>query len=92
MKATVVLASGGYPGSYQTGEIIRGLDRAADRDDAIVFHAGTARDGDAVVTAGGRVMGVSGLGEDVPRARTAAYAAADLIDFDHMHRRSDIAG
>jgi phosphoribosylamine--glycine ligase len=89
---TVVLASGGYPGSYQAGEIIRGLDRAEDRDDAIVFHAGTARDGDAVVTAGGRVMGVSGLGEDVPQARTAAYAAADLIDFDHMHRRSDIAG
>jgi phosphoribosylamine--glycine ligase len=88
---TVVLASGGYPSSYQTGEIIRGLDRAADRDDAIVFHAGTARDGDAVVTAGGRVVGVSGLGVDVPRARTAAYAAADLIDFERMHRRSDIA-
>jgi phosphoribosylamine--glycine ligase len=88
---TVVLASGGYPGSYQTGKVIRGLDQAADRDDAIVFHAGTAREGDAVVTAGGRVMGVSGLGMDVPRARTAAYATADLIDFDHLHRRGDIA-
>jgi phosphoribosylamine--glycine ligase len=88
---TVVLASGGYPGSYQTGKVIRGLDQAADRDDAIVFHAGTAREGDAVVTAGGRVMGVSALGMDVPRARTAAYATADLIDFDHLHRRGDIA-
>ena len=88
---TVVLASGGYPGRYESGKVIHGLEAAAHRDDALVFHAGTVRHGDAVVTAGGRVMGVSGLGADVPRARTAAYTAADLIGFDRVHRRGDIA-
>ncbi|HSK95550.1 MAG TPA: phosphoribosylamine--glycine ligase [Euzebyales bacterium] len=88
---TVVLASGGYPGAYTTGAVIDGLDRAAGRPDALVFHAGTAADGDAVVTAGGRVLAVSGLGADVPHARAAAYAAADHISFDRMHRRGDIA-
>jgi phosphoribosylamine--glycine ligase len=88
---TVVLASGGYPGAFETGKVIHGLERAADHDDAMLFHAGTARDGDAVVTAGGRVIGVSGLGADVPRARAAAYAAADRIGFERLHRRGDIA-
>jgi phosphoribosylamine--glycine ligase len=88
---TVVLASGGYPGGYETGKVIHGLAAAGARDDAIVFHAGTARDGDAVVTAGGRVMGVSGLGVDVRSARAAAYAAADLVTFEQLHRRADIA-
>jgi phosphoribosylamine--glycine ligase len=87
---TVVLASGGYPGEYQTGKVITGLD-AATGDDAIVFHAGTARDGDEVVTAGGRVLAVSGMGADVPAARRAAYTAADRISFDGLHRREDIA-
>ena len=88
---TVVLASGGYPGSYQTGRRIAGLDVAAQHGDALVFHAGTARKGDATVTAGGRVVGVSGLGVDVSSARSAAYAAADKISFDGLHRRNDIA-
>ena len=88
---TVVLASGGYPGSYQTGRRIAGLDVAAQHGDALVFHAGTARKGDATVTAGGRVVGVSGLGVDVSSARAAAYAAADKISFDGLHRRNDIA-
>jgi phosphoribosylamine---glycine ligase len=88
---TVVLASGGYPDGYESGKVIHGLEAAASRDDAIVFHAGTAREGDAVVTAGGRVMGVSGLGADVSGARMAAYAAADLIGFDGLHCRGDIA-
>jgi phosphoribosylamine--glycine ligase len=88
---TVVLASGGYPGTYSTGAVIHGLDRAGAGDDAVVFHAGTSRDGDDVVTAGGRVMAVSGLGADVAHARAAAYAAADEITFDRLHRRTDIA-
>jgi len=87
---TVVLASGGYPGAYETGRTIEGLDAAAD-DDAIVFHAGTERAGDEVRTAGGRVLAVSGLGAGVPRARDAAYGAADHISFDALHRREDIA-
>jgi phosphoribosylamine--glycine ligase len=88
---TVVVASGGYPGPYEKGKAIDGLAAAAARDDAIAFHAGTVRHGDAVLTAGGRVMSVSGLGADVAAARGAAYAAADLIDFDGLHRRGDIA-
>jgi len=88
---TVVLASGGYPGTYTTGEVIHGLDRVGDGDDAIVFHAGTTRNGDQVVTAGGRVMAVTGLGADVASARAAAYRAADRITFERLHRRGDIA-
>lgn len=87
---TVVLASGGYPGAYRTGFAIDGLD-AAGGADAIVFHAGTARSGEEVRTAGGRVLAVSGLGTGVPGAREAAYAAADHISFDGLRRREDIA-
>ncbi|HSJ43258.1 MAG TPA: phosphoribosylamine--glycine ligase [Euzebyales bacterium] len=87
---TVVLASGGYPGAYETGQTIEGLDAAAGGD-AIVFHAGTERAGDKVRTAGGRVLAVSGLGVGVPGARDAAYLAADHISFDALHRREDIA-
>ena len=87
---TVVLASGGYPAAHETGRTISGLDVAVG-DDAIVFHAGTVRAGDQVRTAGGRVLAVSGLGAGVPGARDAAYAAADHISFDALHRREDIA-
>ncbi len=87
---TVVLASGGYPGEYRTGVTIDGLD-AVSGDDQIVFHAGTEADGDRIRTAGGRVLAVSGLGRGVPDARTVAYAAADRVSFDDMHRREDIA-
>ncbi|MEX0659534.1 MAG: phosphoribosylamine--glycine ligase [Egibacteraceae bacterium] len=88
---TVVLASGGYPGPYATGEPIAGLDAAAAVPDALVFHAGTRREGDRVLTAGGRVLAVSGLGPTIDRARTTAYRAADHIDFAGAHRRTDIA-
>ena len=88
---TVVLASGGYPGPYATGKPISGLDEAAAVDGALVFHAGTRRDGDRVVTAGGRVLAVTGTGATVAAARAGAYAAADRISFDGLHRRSDIA-
>ena len=83
----VVLASRGYPASSSSGDVITGLDAVP----AEVFHAGTAeRDGE-VVTAGGRVLGVTALGEDRASARAAAYAAADMIAFDGAQRRSDIA-
>jgi phosphoribosylamine---glycine ligase len=88
---TVVLASGGYPGAYDTGVEIVGLDAARELADAAVFHAGTRRDGGKVVTAGGRVLAVSGLGPTIADARSAAYAAADRISFPGLHRRSDIA-
>ncbi|MBW3603593.1 MAG: phosphoribosylamine--glycine ligase [Actinobacteria bacterium] len=87
---TVVLASGGYPGTYETGKPVEGLDTIADGD-AIAFHAGTVAVGDEIRTAGGRVLAVSGLGAGVPDARAAAYAAADCITFDALHRRDDIA-
>ncbi len=88
---TVVLASGGYPGAYPTGMPIAGLAEAAEVDDVIVFHAGTRDDDGRVVTAGGRVLAVSALGEDIGAARTRAYEAADRIRFDGLHRRGDIA-
>jgi phosphoribosylamine--glycine ligase len=85
----VVLASRGYPAGSSSGDVISGLDRLP--AGAEVFHAGTAEDGDAVVTAGGRVLGVTALGDDRSAARTAAYAAADMIDFPGSQRREDIA-
>jgi phosphoribosylamine---glycine ligase len=85
---TVVLASRGYPATSSSGDVIRGLDAAGEA--AEVVHAGTAeRDGE-IVTAGGRVLNVTALGDDVDAARTAAYAAADMIDFDGLQLRRDI--
>ncbi len=88
----VVLASGGYPGAYDTGKVIHGLDDAAAMDDVLLFHAGTARnDAGEFVTAGGRVLTVVGIGDDLAAARGRAYAAADRIRFDGIQRREDIA-
>jgi phosphoribosylamine---glycine ligase len=85
---TVVLASRGYPESSSSGDVISGLD---DAESAEVFHAGTAqRDGD-IVTAGGRVLSVTGLGATPGEARDRAYAAAGKIDFDGRQMRLDIA-
>ena len=85
----VVLASRGYPASSSSGDVITGLDALPPGAEA--FHAGTAeRDGD-VVTAGGRVLGITALGADRASARTAAYAAADMVAFDGSQRREDIA-
>jgi phosphoribosylamine--glycine ligase len=86
---TVVLASGGYPESSSSGDVIRGLDRIPGEIE--VTHAGTAEAGADVVTAGGRVLNVTALGEDVGAAREAAYAAADMIEFDGRQLRRDIA-
>jgi phosphoribosylamine---glycine ligase len=88
---TVVLASGGYPEAYATGKAITGLGEAAGVPSAVVFHAGTRLEGAEVVTAGGRVLAVSGLAESILSARALAYTAADAIAFDGLHRRGDIA-
>jgi phosphoribosylamine--glycine ligase len=88
---TVVLASAGYPESSSKGDVITGADRAAAQPGVDVIHAGTALSGDDLVTAGGRVLAVRALGSDVADARTRAYAAADLITFPGLQRRSDIA-
>jgi phosphoribosylamine--glycine ligase len=84
----VVLASGGYPGPYEKGVPIEGLDRV---DGALVFHAGTSLADGRVVTNGGRVLGVTGLGKDLEEARRAAYDNAERIRFDGRHYRTDIA-
>jgi phosphoribosylamine--glycine ligase len=88
---TVVLASAGYPASSSAGDVISGLDEAAARDGIEITHAGTAREGEHLVTAGGRVLNVTGLGPDAAAARERAYAAAREIGFDGRQMRSDIA-
>ncbi len=87
----VVLASGGYPNAYPTGLPIEGLEQVAHLSDVVAFHAGTKFD-DAgnIVTNGGRVLGVTALGDDFAQARARAYAAVKNISFDHMHYRTDI--
>jgi phosphoribosylamine---glycine ligase len=87
----VVMASGGYPGGYAKGKVITGLDAANALPNAKVFHAGTARAGEQIVTNGGRVLGVTALGKDVKSAQAAAYAAVEKIHFDGAHFRRDIA-
>ena len=86
----VVMASGGYPDSYQKGKKITFSSELKDREDIVVFHAGTARSGEEMVTAGGRVLGVTGLGEDVIQAAEKAYEGVDAISFEGMYCRRDI--
>jgi len=86
----VVAASGGYPGPYDTGMPITGVEEAGRLAGVTVFHAGTARRDGVLVTAGGRVLGVQALGEDIPGAIARAYAAMDRIAFSGMHARRDI--
>ena len=87
----VVMASAGYPGSYAKGKPILGLDKAARLPNTKVFHAGTANAGDQIVTAGGRVLGVTAWGKDLRAAQDAAYAAVDTIHFEGAQFRRDIA-
>lgn len=86
----VVMASGGYPGSYEKGHEIKGLDRLDNRSDIIVFHAGTKKEGDKFFTNGGRVLGVTARGNDVEEARQKAYDAVNFINFKNAHFRRDI--
>lgn len=91
MCVAVVMASGGYPGDYSSGAEITGLDNLGDIPGLILFHAGTKEAGGKIVTAGGRVLNVVGLGRDVHEARDRAYAGAARIHFDGAHYRKDIA-
>ena len=87
----VVMASGGYPESYQKGKVISGLPEADAMEGVKVFHAGTKCEGDDIVTSGGRVLGVTALGDGLAAACDAAYAAVDKIKFEGAHFRRDIA-
>jgi len=88
---SVVLASGGYPGGYEKGKQINGLDRAEAEEDVVVFHAGTRADkGGSLVTSGGRVLAVTGMGETLRGARRKAYTAARDIRFAGVRMRTDI--
>lgn len=89
--ATVVLASGGYPGDYSTGHRITGVDDVEAHEGIEVFHAATAIEDGELVTSGGRVLSVSALGATLAEARRRAYEAASLIDFHGKHLRTDIA-
>jgi phosphoribosylamine--glycine ligase len=84
----VVVAAAGYPASARTGDAIAGLDTIP--PDVVVFHAGTARKDGALVTAGGRVLGVTALGVSVQQARERAYAVVDAIQLDGKQVRRDI--
>ncbi len=86
----VVLAAGGYPGSYEKGKLIQGLDEASAVPQVMVFHAGTTRDGDRVRTSGGRVLSVTAIGDSVDEAAERAYEAADKITFEGKQLRRDI--
>jgi phosphoribosylamine--glycine ligase len=84
----VVVSAGGYPGAYEKGHAISGLDAANEITNTMVFHAGTAMDGDSVVTSGGRVLGVTSLGDTVQQAIDTAYTACEKISFtDHFYRK-----
>lgn len=87
----VVMSSGGYPGDYESGKKISGLEEAGKLDGVMVFHAGTAKEGDDIVTAGGRVLGVTALGDTIAEAKELAYKAVDMISFDGAYCRRDIA-
>ncbi len=86
----VVMASGGYPGGYEKGKAISGLDRAAENGNVVVFHSGTALRSGVVVTDGGRVLGVTGTGPTIAAAIDRAYAGVRDITFEGAHYRRDI--
>jgi len=86
----VVMASAGYPGDYEKGKVIRGLSGAQDLHDTAVFHAGTTFKNGDYLTSGGRVLGVTALGDDIASAIGNAYAAVDKISWEGAHYRKDI--
>ena len=85
----VVLASKGYPGKYETGKEITGLNEKFD-EDVVIFHAGTKKVGDKILTAGGRVLNVTAIGKSLEEARTKVYESIKKIHFEGMHYRKDI--
>ena len=85
----VVCASGGYPGEYKRGKVIEGLNNIQD-EETVIFHAGTKLNRDEIVTNGGRVLGVTSVGEGLPEALVKSYSAVGLISFDGMQYRKDI--
>ena len=87
----VVMASGGYPGDYEKGKVITGLSDAESEKAVVVFHAGTKKQNGDIVTSGGRVLGVTALGEGVAQAKARAYEAVNKISFEGAYCRKDIA-
>ncbi len=86
----VVMASGGYPESYKKGYEIKGLDEVKNMENVVVFHAGTKKEGNKIVTSGGRVLGVTALGKTIPEAIENAYKAVSKISWTDVHYRKDI--
>jgi phosphoribosylamine--glycine ligase len=86
----VIMASKGYPGKYEKGKIIHGLDEASSMSNVMVFHAGTAKNQRETLTNGGRVLGVTGLGDDITGAICMAYQAVNKITWDGEYHRNDI--
>ncbi|MCG3206041.1 MAG: Phosphoribosylamine--glycine ligase [Elusimicrobia bacterium] len=89
---TVVMASGGYPGQFQTGLPIQGLNDMPKDDHVTVYHCGTKKEGDQILTNGGRVLSVTGVGKTLDSAVVRAYQGVKRITFDRVHFRKDIAG
>ena len=87
----VVMASGGYPGNYEKGKVITGIEQAEKLKDVVVFHAGTTEKNGDLVTNGGRVLGVTAMGNTVAEAKKRAYEAVDKINFEDAYCRRDIA-
>lgn len=86
----VVLASGGYPVSYEKGYEITGLDKIVKQENVIVFHAGTAEEDGKIVTSGGRVLGITGIGNTIDEAIQTAYEGVEIVNFEKKHFRTDI--
>jgi phosphoribosylamine--glycine ligase len=87
---TVVMAANGYPGAVEKGSLIKGIDRAEELNDVIVFHAGTKQDSDRIVASGGRVLNVTALGATITEAQRKTYEAVDRIDWPEGFCRRDI--
>ena len=86
----VVLASGGYPGKYEKGKVINGLNDLEGTNDIYVFHAGTKLESDKCLTSGGRVLNIVGLADSLPQAQNLVYSAIGRVNFEGMHYRKDI--
>jgi phosphoribosylamine--glycine ligase len=89
-SACIVVTSVGYPGKFSTGKVIQGLTGLRNETGVKILHAGTRRQGDNILTSGGRVLGITSVGPDLPTALSKAYAITSQISFDGMHYRTDI--